>query len=151
MNNKGKYKTVGILTVKEHSDKFDGYYVYRHILNDEVIYVGKGSKRRIFHGNREYDINIVEKEIVRRFEDEGEALKFEEQLIKYYISIGQCKYNSQNSYFTGLTREITTKKSKRNKKKKCKKNKKNNIKNKKEISFNKKVDEEYEKMFKYRI
>lgn len=97
-----KYKD--ILSPKELSNEFDGFYVYRHIKNDEVIYVGKGCKRRVLDGNRPYDIRTVQKEIVKRFDDEFEALKFEEGLIKYYKSIGQCKYNS-DIYVPGLFRD----------------------------------------------
>ena len=98
-----KYKDV--LSPKELSNEFDGFYVYRHMINDEVIYIGKGCKRRAVNGNRPYDIRIVQKEIVKRFDDEFEALKFEEGLIKYYKSIGQCKYNS-DIYVPGITHAI---------------------------------------------
>lgn len=129
-----------VLTYNEINEIFDGYYVYRHILDDEVIYIGKGNRRRAvrFSGRPYQDLkdNIIV-EIVKRFDNEEEALKFEEQLIKYYISVGQCKYNSQNTYHMGLAREVESKKNKR--------------KNKKEALFNKKIDKEYEKMFKYRI
>ena len=37
-NNKGKFKSNHILTIKERQEEFDGYYVYRHILNNEVIF-----------------------------------------------------------------------------------------------------------------
>ena len=97
-----KYKD--ILSPRELSNEFDGFYVYRHILNDEVIYVGKGCKRRVLDGNRPYDLRTVQKEIVKRFDDEFETLKFEEGLIKYYKSIGQCKYNS-DIYVPGLFRD----------------------------------------------
>ena len=98
-----KYKD--ILSPKELSNEFDGFYVYRHMINDEVIYIGKGCKRRAVNGNRPYDIRTVQKEIVKRFDDEFEALKFEEGLIKYYKSIGQCKYNS-DIYVPGITHAI---------------------------------------------
>lgn len=97
-----KYKD--ILSPRELSNEFDGFYVYRHILNDEVIYVGKGCKRRVLDGNRPYDLRTVQKEIMKRFDDEFEALKFEEGLIKYYKSMGQCKYNS-DIYVPGLFRD----------------------------------------------
>ena len=98
-----KYKD--ILSPKELSNEFDGFYVYRHILNDEVIYVGKGCRRRVVDGSRSYDIRTVQKEIVKRFDDEFEALRFEESMIKYYKSIGQCKYNS-DIYVPGITHAI---------------------------------------------
>ena len=116
-----KYKD--ILSPKELSNEFDGFYVYRHILNDEIIYVGKGCKRRVVNGNRSYDVKTVQKEIVKRFDDEFEALKFEEGLIKYYKSIGQCKYNS-DIYVPGVThanknRKLKPKKPKDKEKEAC--------------------------------
>lgn len=129
-----------ILTYNEINEIFDGYYVYRHILDDEVIYVGKGCRRRaVRFDKRPYEDlkDNITVEIVRRFDNEQETLKFEEQLIKYYISVGQCKYNSQKTYHCGITREIESKDVM------CK--------NRKEILFNKKIDKEYKKMFKYRI
>ena len=99
-----KYKD--ILSPKELSREFDGFYVYRHMIGDEVIYVGKGCRRRAVDGNRPYNIKTVQKEIVKRLDDEFEALKFEEGLIKYYKSIGQCEYNS-DMYVPGLFRDKT--------------------------------------------
>ena len=98
-------KYTHILSPKELSNQFDGFYVYRHILNDEVVYVGKGCRRRVVDGGRPYDIRTVQKEIVKRFDDEFEALRFEEGMIKYYKSIGQCKYNS-DIYVPGITHAI---------------------------------------------
>ena len=88
-------KYTDILSPKELSNEFDGFYVYRHILNDEVIYIGKGCKRRVVDGNRQYSMKDIKKEIVKRFDNEFEALRFEENLIKYYKSIGQCRYNGE--------------------------------------------------------
>ena len=98
-----KYKD--ILSPKELSREFDGFYVYRHMIGDEVIYVGKGCRRRAVDGNRPYNIKTVQKEIIKRFDDEFEALRFEEGMIKYYKSIGQCKYNS-DIYVPGVTHAI---------------------------------------------
>ena len=118
------------LTRKERNHGFDGFYVYKHVYNNEVVYVGKGCRARaIKQQGRFYDISTVESYIVKRFEKEEEALKYEEELIQYYKEIGECKYNS-NIYKQGNTR----------------------IRNEKaEERFNKKVEREYNKMFKYSI
>lgn len=70
----------------EIENGFDGFYAYRHIANDKVMYVGKGCKRRAseFVGRKYNRLDIDDIEIVKRFEDEIESLKFEEQLINYY-------------------------------------------------------------------
>lgn len=71
----------------------------------KLFILEKDVKEGLVNGNRPYDIRIVQKEIVKRFDDEFEALKFEEGLIKYYKSIGQCKYNS-DIYVPGITHAI---------------------------------------------
>ena len=35
-----------IITKKEMRGEYDGFYVYAHYMNEEVVYVGKGCKRR---------------------------------------------------------------------------------------------------------
>lgn len=75
------------------------YYVYRHYIGDNTFYVGKGSKDRAyvtrrsskwheFVNGREYEI-----EIVKYFDNNKEALKFEEELTQYYKNLGQCETN----------------------------------------------------------
>nr|WP_054549545.1 NUMOD3 domain-containing DNA-binding protein [Lysinibacillus sphaericus] len=77
------------------------YYVYIHKLNDEVIYVGKGSGSRKYfaHRNKCWQKIVGENksqvriEIVKRFDNEEQAYKFEKELTLYYKNIGQCKAN----------------------------------------------------------
>lgn len=77
------------------------YYVYIHKLNNEVIYVGKGSGSRKYfsHRNKRWkeivgdNKLLVEIEIVKRFEIEEEAFQLEKEIIIYYKNIGQCKAN----------------------------------------------------------
>ncbi|WP_051405109.1 NUMOD3 domain-containing DNA-binding protein [Bacillus cihuensis] len=77
------------------------YYVYLHMLNDEVVYVGKGSGSRKYfsHRNEQWqkivgdNKSLIKIEIVKRFDDEEEAYKFEKELTAYYKSIGQCRAN----------------------------------------------------------
>ncbi|MGJ3195089.1 NUMOD3 domain-containing DNA-binding protein [Peribacillus frigoritolerans] len=77
------------------------YYVYMHVLNDEVIYVGKGSGSRRYFSHRSKrwkeivgdNKALIKIEIVERYDDEEDAYKHEEQLTTYYKSIGQCKAN----------------------------------------------------------
>lgn len=78
------------------------YYVYRHYIGDNTFYVGKGQKDRAYENrkdrrsakwhefvnNREYNI-----EIVKYFNNNKEALDFEEELTQYYKNIGQCEAN----------------------------------------------------------
>lgn len=87
------------------------YYVYKHINKEtkEVFYVGKGT---INNERKKYDRKTEEGksrrneiwlryvksidynydiEVVREFENEYDALKFEYELQKYYWSIGQCQ------------------------------------------------------------
>lgn len=130
INNKGgnNMKYSHILSDRELSDKFDGYYVYCHKINNEIIYIGKGCRRRAVKGDRPYNLNDVEKEIIRRFDNEIDALKYEQSLIKYYKSIHQCKYNDK-IYHTG--------------------NHKSNY--LKEIKFNIALNRRIDDMFKYSI
>lgn len=76
------------------------YYVYRHYIGDNTFYVGKGSGNRAydknkrshkwheFVNNREYST-----EIVKYFDNEKEAFKFEVELTKYYKDLEQCEVN----------------------------------------------------------
>jgi len=77
------------------------YYVYVHKLNDEVIYVGKGSGSRMYFSHRSEQWKkvvgenkaLIKIEVVKRFDDDEKAYKFEKELTAYYKSIGQCKAN----------------------------------------------------------
>lgn len=82
----------------------DFYYVYIHInkLNNEVLYVGKGTGKRYKDLNARNEIylnyikelgeNNIECKIVKTFNNESEAFIFEEGLTKTFKSIGQAKY-----------------------------------------------------------
>lgn len=97
-----------IITKKEMRGEYDGFYVYAHYMNEEVVYVGKGCKRRAIDGKRPYKMRDLTKvKILKRFEDdELSALIYEKEMIEYYQSIGQCKYND-TSYHCGymITKE----------------------------------------------
>lgn len=97
-----------IITKKEMRGEYDGFYVYAHYINEEVVYVGKGCKRRAIDGKRPYKMRDLTKvKILKRFEDdELSALIYEKEMIEYYQSIGQCKYND-TSYHCGymITKE----------------------------------------------
>ncbi|GAB6612888.1 MULTISPECIES: NUMOD3 domain-containing DNA-binding protein [Bacillus] len=78
------------------------HYVYTHELHGEIIYVGKGQKRRakeFSNRNKRWrnivknNVNLVKAEIVKYFETEQEAYSFEAKLTEHYKSIGQCKAN----------------------------------------------------------
>ncbi|MEG1597330.1 MAG: hypothetical protein RR359_03550 [Bacilli bacterium] len=93
------------------SKEFKGYYVYAHYINDEIIYIGKGSKCRAtsFVGRNYTDKNLTKIDIIKRFgDDEIGALKYEKELIEYYKSIGQCRYNDL-IYHTGKLRNTSLK------------------------------------------
>ena len=99
-----KYKN--ILTDIELREGFDGYYVYAHYIDDEVIYIGKGCRSRCIKDNdRKYKIeDLTDIKILKRFKDEKQALKYEEYMIDFYQLIGQCRYND-NSYHEGGRRD----------------------------------------------
>lgn len=76
------------------------YYVYEwfNIDNNEIFYVGKGCNNRyksLSHRNKyfkEYiQNNNVDVRIVKYFESEEEAYKYEKELTDSYRKIGQCK------------------------------------------------------------
>ncbi|PFM65851.1 hypothetical protein COJ48_04120 [Bacillus cereus] len=78
------------------------YYVYTHELNGEIIYVGKGSgTRATYFSNRSTlwknivgdNIESLNINVVKYFDDENEAYTYEEKLTSYYKSVGQCKAN----------------------------------------------------------
>ena len=97
MNNKSKYNIIG-LTEIEKKNGFSGYYVYAHIYipTNEIFYIGKGCRRRCISFNRReyYDLqDDIEIDILARFDNQDEALKYEEQEIFYFKYIGMCKYN----------------------------------------------------------
>lgn len=83
-------KKYDFLTDKERRNEFDGYYVYVHKKNNEIIYIGKGSRQRaISSDKREYNIKDVEVEIIARFSNSQEAQMLEQKL----ISLHKPKYN----------------------------------------------------------
>lgn len=103
-----------ILTEKERKNEFDGYYVYAHIMNDEYMYIGKGCKARAMNSMYQRfdkeDYEKIEIKILARFENEIDALEYEENKINYYQSIGQCKLNDYKCYHQGKTKGNTNKK-----------------------------------------
>lgn len=82
------------------------FYVYKHILDGEVIYVGCGGKRRpyTYHSRNQIYYGIVGNrwkevviEIIEVFNEKTTALQLEEELTLYYKSLGQCKGNIKNA------------------------------------------------------
>lgn len=86
------------------------FYVYEWYKkgDNEVIYVGKGTRNRWRNKNRNKLFNLTLKKyecdsrIVRYFYKEEEALKYEALLIDYYQQIGQCKCNICKGGYGGL-------------------------------------------------
>ena len=103
-NARRKSKYENILTKKESNGEFDGFYVYAHYMNEEVVYIGKGCRNRAVVGERPYKIRDLTKiKTLKRFgNDEISALIYEKEMIEYYQSIGQCKYNDK-LYHCGKT------------------------------------------------
>ena len=100
MNIGSKWDYVG-MTQLEIENKFDSYYVYHHIYipTNEVLYVGKGCRRRCLSFNRreyyeDYKKGLIEVDIVYRTNDEKQALEYEEMEVFYFKYIGMAKYNS---------------------------------------------------------
>lgn len=81
--------------------KVDRYIVYEHWLNEEVVYVGSGvwyrcrrySNRRNLEHKKLMKDKILHYKIVAEFEIEGEARKYEAELIKKYKQIQQARFN----------------------------------------------------------
>ena len=124
----GKFKKYNcILTDDELRYKFNGFYVYAHYMDEEIVYIGKGCGNRAISSNgRKYQIdNLTDIKILKRFKSEDEALIYEKEMIEYYQSIGQCKYNDK-LYHEGY-----------------KKYKKTKIEKKKEYNKEKKKEKEY--------
>ncbi|NEW03262.1 GIY-YIG nuclease family protein [Bacillus megaterium] len=78
------------------------YYVYihKHKITDEVVYCGKGSNQRYkdYNSRGEEHLKLMKEGkldyiILRHFEDEKEAYKYEEELIEKYKNKGQCQFN----------------------------------------------------------
>lgn len=95
-----------LFTKKEKRNEFDGYYVYAHLKDGIVVYIGKGCKKRCsIFSERKYSQNDIDEiKILKRFDNELEAFKYEERMISYYQSIGQCKYND-DTYHAGNIRD----------------------------------------------
>ena len=126
----GKYNHLNEdLTKKERFGEFDGYYVYAHYIGEEVVYIGKGCRDRINQTiGRKYDLLLLTKgKILKRFDNEQQALDYEKKAIEEYKAIGQCKYND-DFYHKGKRRNFD-----------------------KEKEFNEKVNEDFKKMFKFMI
>ena len=109
MNIGSKWSDIG-LTEKEIRNEHDGFYIYHHIHipTNKILYAGKGNRRRAVSFNRreyydEYLKNNIEVDIVARFDDEQEALDYEEQEIFYLKYINHCEYNS-NEFHSGKQR-----------------------------------------------
>ena len=99
MNIGSKWSDIG-LTEKEIRNEHDGFYVYYHIHipTNKILYAGKGNRRRGVSFNRreyydEYLKGNIEVDIVARFDNEQEALDYEEQEIFYLKYINHCEYN----------------------------------------------------------
>ncbi|MED0667738.1 hypothetical protein P4T04_15540 [Bacillus badius] len=79
------------------------YTVYEHWLSEEVVYVGSGvwyrCRRYTNRRNSEHKQLMIEGKIdykfVGEFDTEGEARKYEAQLIKKYKALGQAQFNKQ--------------------------------------------------------
>lgn len=78
------------------------YYVYIHKYKEtgEVVYCGKGSKFRYCNYSSRSDEHIklmktnqLDYIILKYFEDEQEAYKYEEIVTEQYKQKGQCKFN----------------------------------------------------------
>ena len=94
-------KSINLLTDDYFINK---YYVYIHInkLNDEVLYVGKGTKDRYNNLDERNDFYLsyiselgkenIECKIVKTFKNEEESFIFEEDLTNVFKMIGQAKY-----------------------------------------------------------
>lgn len=87
------------------------FYVYKWYIKEtgEIFYIGKGCNARykqvrmrnkIF--NEIYNNNVCESEILKFFKTEKEALKFENEQILLYKSMGQCKANLDNGGKGGM-------------------------------------------------
>lgn len=125
----GKYNHLNEdLTKKERLGDFDGYYVYAHYIGEEIVYIGKGCRDRINQTiSRKYDLlDLTKGKILKRFNDETQALNYEKEMIEKYKIIGQCKYNDE-VYHIGKRKE-----------------------NDEEI-FNKKINKDFDNMFKFMI
>lgn len=120
------------LTLKERRRGFESFYVYIHKRDGKVIYVGKGCRARaISQDGREYDMSDIEISIVKRFEKEDDALRYEEELIAYYKQRGECEHNVV-MYKQGEVRKGKSYKTN-------------------EQRFKEKLEKRYDKMFKYSI
>ena len=124
------------------------YYVYIHLLNDEVFYVGKGK------GNRAYQFNPIRRnklwndfvkddfekitvKIIKEFDTSKEAIAFEKELTEYYWSLNQAKccdiagyskYGEKNAFYNKKHSEETKRKiSEKNKNKEAWNKNKTNI------------------------
>lgn len=78
------------------------YYVYRHYIENNTFYVGKGKANRAYDRVCRNDLwkKIVEDnngqyeiEIVKEFKEEKDARKYEKELTEKYKKIGQCEAN----------------------------------------------------------
>ena len=78
------------------------YYVYKfyRVDNKEVLYIGKGKGNRykVRYGRNKLLTDALlkyecESEIIKYFDNEKEAFAYEDELIKKYKYIGQCKCN----------------------------------------------------------
>ena len=123
-------------------NKIKDFYVYAHYINEEIVYIGKGINTRAFSPNRSYDIKDITKiKILKFFEKEIDALLFEKNMIKHFKDKGQCKFNDEN-YHVGTTSDFETL---------LLFNKIEKSKTEKEKEFNKKINKDIKKMFKYMI
>lgn len=84
------------------------YYVYEHWLDDECLYVGKGSNNRAFDFEARRDDyriflnknkNNIKVKIVKYFDNEEEALDFEKNRQIEYYKIGQVRF-CRDSYLS---------------------------------------------------
>lgn len=77
------------------------YYVYRHYIEGNTFYVGKGQEDRAYvYGRNKIWKEIVEAnnnkydiEIIKYFNNEKEAYEFEKELTEKYKKNNQCKAN----------------------------------------------------------
>lgn len=96
---RSKYE--GILSKAEVSGRNEGYYVYCHKQNGEIVYIGKGCGNRAINNlGRQYHItkDKITVEILFRTDSSTKALLFETELIQKYKPIYNkyCKSNGMS-------------------------------------------------------
>lgn len=98
---------------KFYKVKMKKFYVYEWIDldNNYVFYVGKGCGKRyssLRNRNKKFlnyvNNHNVESRIVKYFDSEDEAFKYEKELMDYYKSSGQCSCSLMDGGFGGFSK-----------------------------------------------